>query len=280
MSFLMVSFIKSRKDIVIMKVGLIQLHSVPEDVEGNFCKGIMMFHEAVKKGADFIAFPELWTCGYYLETEGFLNAEKMNIEIIDTFKTLSKENHVVTLLPLPIKENEKLYIGMYLIESNGEIIAEYHKSFLWGREQNYFVHGERDYRPVDTSVGRLGLLICYDMEFSEPSRILAKKGAQMIVAPSVWSIPAENRWQIQYAARALDNTVFVCGINNVGEGACGETKVVGPMGNTIAEASKTEEEVLVCDIDFSTIDEARKIVPYLEEYDDNLFPGGIEKVRV
>ena len=262
-----------------MKVGLIQIHSVPEDVKGNVNKGIKMFQEAVEKGADIIVFPELWTCGYYLETEGFLKAEKQNPEILERFQSLSRENEVLTLIPLPIKKEGKLYIGMYLIEKTGEIIAEYHKSFLWGREQKYFTSGERKYEPVDTSIGRIGLLICYDMEFAEPSRILAKKGAQIIFAPSVWSIPAENRWQIQYAARALDNTIFVCGINNVEEGACGKTKVVGPMGNTLMEASAEKEEVLVCEVDYQQIEEAKKIVPYLAEYDDSLFPGGIEKIQ-
>ena len=82
-------------------------------------------------------FPELWTCGYYLETFDFLAAVKENDKILEKFQALAKETHTVTVLPLPQKKGEDLYIGLYVIESDGRILAEYQKSFLWGREQNY-----------------------------------------------------------------------------------------------------------------------------------------------
>lgn len=255
-----------------MKIALIQLHSKPTEIKENVKKGIKMYHEAVEKGAKLIVFPELWTCGYYLETFDFEAAVRENSWILETFCDLARKNKTVIVLPLPQKKEGNLYIGLYVIENNGEIIKEYQKSFLWGREQNYFVHGEREYVPVDTSVGKLGLLICYDIEFPEPSRALALKGAQLLIIPSVWSLPALNRWQIQLPARALDNTVFVAGINNVGEGACGHSKVVQPDGAVLTEASEDKEEVLLCEIDFDKISEVRDRIPYLKEYDQKLAP--------
>ena len=112
----------------------------------------------------------------------------------------------------------------------------------------------------------------YTVEFPEPSRVLALKGAQLLLVPSVWSLPALNRWQIQLPARALDNTVFVAGINNVGEGACGHSKVVQPDGAVLTEASEDKEEVLLCEIDFDKISEVRDRIPYLKEYDQKLAP--------
>lgn len=197
-----------------------------------------MYQEAVEKGAQLVVFSELWTCGYYLETFDFEAAVTENDWILKTFCDLAKKNETVIVLPLPQKKEGNLYIGLYVIEKDRTVVKEYQKSFLWGREQNYFVHGKREYTPVDTSVGRLGLLICYDIEFPEPARALALKDAQIILVPSVWSMPALNRWQIQLPARALDNTVFVAGINNVGEGACGHSKVVQPDGAVLAEASE------------------------------------------
>ena len=257
-----------------MKIGLIQLHSIPTEIERNVQNGIRLFRQAAEKGAELIVFPELWTCGYYLETFDFLAAAGENDWILEKFKNLAKETHTVVVLPLPQKKEEGLYIGAYVIESNGKIIGEYQKSFLWGREQNYFIHGKRDYTPIDTSLGKLGILICYDIEFPEPSRILAMQGAEVIIVPSEWSIPAMNRWQIQLPARALDNTVFVLGINNVKEGAGGCSKAVSPAGDVIAEAPSEEETALVCEIDLSEIPQVRKKIPYLEEYDCALLPGG------
>lgn len=256
-----------------MKVALIQIHSVPTEVENNVERGILMFNEAVEKGAKAVVFPELWTCGYFLETFDFLAAEKENAWILEKFKKLSKDNGVLTILPLPQLIDDELYIGLYVIENTGEIIAQYQKSNLWGREQNYFKPGKKNYKAIDTSIGRIGVLICYDIEFPEPSRLLALDGAQLVFVPSVWSIPAQNRWDIQLPARALDNTIFIAGVNNIGEGACGHCKVLSPIGDVIADAGEKDEAVLICDIDYKIIDEVREKIPYLKEYDRSLTPG-------
>lgn len=258
-----------------MKIALIQIHSIPTEVKKNVNRGIEMYSEAVRKGAEVVAFPELWTCSYYLETFDFVAAVKENDWILAKFCELAKKNSTVIILPLPQIIGEKLYIGLYVIEKNGEIIRDYQKSFLWGREQEYFVHGPRKYKAIDTSVGRIGVLICYDIEFPEPARLLALDGAQLIFVPSVWSIPAKNRWDIQLPARALDNTLFIAGINNTGEGACGSSKVLSPIGDVLAEGSEDKEEIVICDIDYSLIDKVREKIPYLAEYDSALTPGGV-----
>lgn len=255
-----------------MRIGLIQIHSAPGKIEQNVKKGIEMFQRAVEGGVDLVAFPELWTCGYNLETDGFFEAVAENDWILKKFEQMAKDTHTVIVLPLPQKVDDRLFIGLYVIESDGKIVREYQKSFLWGREQQYFAHGKREYEPIKTSVGKLGVLICYDIEFPEPSRVLALKGAEILIVPSVWSIPALPRWQIQLPARALDNTIFVLGVNNVKEGACGHSKVVSPMGTVLAEASEEKEEILFCDIDMSDIAETRSKIPYLKEYDMSLAP--------
>jgi len=180
----------------------------------------------------------------------------------------------MSVLPVPQKKADGLYIGLYVIEKDGSILSEYQKSFLWGREQNYFLPGKRAYEPIRTSLGMIGTLICYDIEFPEPSRLLGLKGAQVLFVPSVWGNRAQSRWDIQLPARALDNTVFVVGVNNVGEGACGRSKVISPTGKVIAEASGSREEILFVKLDLGEIKEVRKEIPYLKEYDMALIPGG------
>ena len=257
-----------------MKIALIQIHSVPNEIEDNVKHGIEMYHDATSKGAKCIVFPELWTCGYYLEKKDFFAAVEKNEVILEMFQRQAQTDKVMIILPLPIIQEKNLYIGLYIIENNGKIIGCYHKSFLWGREQNYFNHGKREYNPINTSIGKIGVLICYDIEFPEPSRILALKGAQIIFVPSVWSIPAKNRWDIQLPARALDNTVFIAGINNTGEGACGHTKFIGPCGEVLDELDQDNEAILVFDIDYSEIDRVREKIPYIKESDSKLIPGG------
>lgn len=119
-------------------------------------------------------------------------------------------------------------------------------------------------------------MICYDIEFPELSRILALRGAQLIIVSSVTRLASEKRWDIQLPARALDNTVFVLGANTVGEGSCGKTKLIDPKGAIVHECSRTKEEILLCDLDFSQIDKARLKIPYLKEFDYSLVPGLVE----
>ncbi|MEW9032406.1 MAG: nitrilase-related carbon-nitrogen hydrolase, partial [Planifilum fimeticola] len=85
---------------------------------------------------------------------------------------------------------------------------------------------------------------------------------------------AESRWDIQLPARALDNTVFVLGANTTGEGSCGKSKLVAPDGRVQAEASGEGEEALIGEVDLSLISRARQRIPYWDDYDPSLTPGG------
>lgn len=117
-------------------------------------------------------------------------------------------------------------------------------------------------------------MICYDIEFPEPARILALKGAELIFVPSVWSFQAEKRWDIQLPARALDNTVFIFGVNTYGNNACGKSKLIDPNGSILLEAPKDSEKILYQDIDFEQILKTRKKIPYLSEFPSQFIPGG------
>ena len=84
-----------------MKLALIQLHSKPTEVKENVDKGVGMYREVVEKGAELLVFPELWTCGYYLETFDFEAAVQENDWILEKFQGFAKENGTVIVLPLP-----------------------------------------------------------------------------------------------------------------------------------------------------------------------------------
>ncbi|WNS73711.1 nitrilase-related carbon-nitrogen hydrolase [Bacillus sp. DTU_2020_1000418_1_SI_GHA_SEK_038] len=256
------------------KLAAIQMHSKPKERETNIQTCIKMVEEAVNKGAQLVVLPELWLSGYYLSREEFeLFGEEPTGKTVSLFRELAKKWGIVMIVPYVEKEQDDLYISQAIIESNGDLLVNYRKSFLWGREQGIFTPGERKYEVVNTSLGKIGVLICYDIEFPEPSRILTLQGAELIVAPSVWSIPAEPRWDIQLPARALDNTVYVLGVNTVYEGSCGKTKLVAPDGHVLCEAPRDEPYILLHDIDSSLIDETRVRIPYLEEFDMKLVPG-------
>ncbi|MDF2682258.1 MAG: hypothetical protein K0R47_3448 [Brevibacillus sp.] len=258
-----------------VKVAAIQMKPDSGKVEANLQQAIRMGEQAARDGAHLIVFPELWKTGYHLTKGEFQQlAETPAGKTVSLLRELAKEWRTVIVLPFAEKEEDRLYISLAVIENTGELLATYRKSFVWGKEKESFTDGERVYRTIRTSLGNIGVLICYDIEFPEPARLLALQGAELIIVPSVWSFPAESRWDIQLPARALDNTVFLLGVNTVGEGSCGKSKLVAPDGHVLCEAPREEPCILLHEIDPTLIVKTRAFIPYLADYDKTLVPGG------
>ncbi|WP_257347299.1 nitrilase-related carbon-nitrogen hydrolase [Pseudalkalibacillus decolorationis] len=257
-----------------LKVAAIQLQAFPGQRDKNIRNCIEMVEKAAEQGAELIVLPELWVSGYYLTKDEFQSLQEVPTgETVSLFQKLAKKLGVMLIVPYVEGENEHLYISLAVIETTGEVLANYRKSFLWGREKEIFTPGERVYNAIDTSKGKIGVLICADIEFPEPSRILALQGVELIIVPSVWSYGAETRWDIQLPARALDNSVYILGVNTVNEGSCGKSKLVAPNGEVLCEASRSEQSILIHDVDFSIIPDVRKEVPYLKDLDKKLLPN-------
>ncbi len=253
----------------------IQLTPILGDVQANLARGIEYLRQVADK-ADIIVFPELWTTGYYLSKQVFEQlAETQEGPTIDRLREEALKAKSVVISSFAEKDVDgQLFISAAIIDQNGELLGVLRKSLLWGRESDIFKMGEIRYPIIETKFAKIGVLICYEMEFPEPSRLLALEGAELILCPSVWSVAASRRWDIQLPARALDNTIFIMGVNTVGNNSCGKSKLVGPMGDILAEASDSREEVLVRAVDIKSLYWARDENHYLEDYRTKLTPGG------
>jgi len=257
------------------QVAGIQMTPIMNDVDANLKRGVQFIRHAAEE-ADLIVLPELWTTGYYLSKEAFYNlAETRQGKTISLMQEEASRAQAAIICPF-VEKNDKneIFIAAAIIDSDGKLRAVVRKSLLWGREQNIFQKGKIRYPIFDTKLGKIGVLICYEMEFPEPSRLLALQGAEIIVCPSVWSVAASHRWDIQLPARALDNTIYVFGVNTVGNNSCGKSKLVSPLGDILAETSDKREEILVSAVDKEALYWARKEVPYLEDYRTKLAPSG------
>ncbi|WP_280769212.1 nitrilase-related carbon-nitrogen hydrolase [Salipaludibacillus daqingensis] len=255
-----------------LKIAGVQMFSDDLQVSKNKQKAIELVKEAANNGAKMICLPELWVTGYNLKKEDLSNlAETHDGETVNTFKKLAKQLGVVLVIPFLESENmidtkkQSYYISAAIIDCDGSIVGVYRKSMLWGTEKNIFTAGEKVYEVYHTSLGSIGVLICYDIEFPEPARALALKGAQLIFVPSVWSFEAEPRWDIQLPARALDNSLYIFGINTYGNNSCGKSKLLDPNGSLLTCAPKYKEEIIYGNIDFQKILETRKRIPYIAD---------------
>ncbi|MBO8172332.1 MAG: nitrilase [Bacillaceae bacterium] len=259
------------------KVAAIQMKVLPGKVKENRKKATRMVKQAAAAGAELVVLPEFWLSGYHLTSEEFRPlGETPYGETVTRFRELARNLQIIMVVPFLENRDGDLYVSAAVIERSGELLGIYRKTYLWGKESDTFVPGEKYYPVFDTSLGKLGVLICYDAEFPEPARLLALQGAQLVVVPSVWSLEAEPRWDIQLPARALDNTVFVLGTNTTGNGSCGKSKLVAPDGRVLKQVEREEEAILIHDVDFKLLTTTRERIPYLQDYDTMLTPGGNE----
>lgn len=254
------------------KIALAQFDSILKNVKANLDKMVIMIKEASKNNADIIVFPELFSTGYNLElieNKIFDMAENSKGPVISAACEEARLNSIWVVIPIAYREGKKIYNSAVIINNNGEIVNIYHKNNLWDTEQKYFGFGSHDYKVFESDFGKFGVIICYDVDFPETSRALALAGAEIIFVPAAWATTHRNLWNIFLPSRALENTVFVAGINRTGvEGEVeyfGDSKVFDPTGELIARAGENTEEILYCDIDTNSIPEIRKGFPYLKE---------------
>jgi predicted amidohydrolase len=156
-----------------------------------------------------------------------------------------------------------------MISPAGKVSSVYRKLHLFDalgfKESAKLVPGKSIPKPAKTSVGRLGLLICYDLRFPEMSRILTVKGAEVLVAPSAWVAGEmkEEHWQTMIKARAIENGSYVIAPDQVGNIFCGRSMAVDPFGVVLVDMAQ-REGVEVVDIDKSRVQQVRKSLPLLK----------------
>lgn len=254
------------------KIALAQFDSKINDVGANDIKMARMIADAAKNEAEIIVFPELFSMGYNLDLIGeelFNLTEGADGTTISIACSEAKKNGIYVIIPIAYKEEEKIYNSAVIIDNDGKVLNIYYKNNLWDIEQKYFEYGGHDYRVYDAPFGKFGVIICYDVDFPETCRTLAMKGAEIIFIAAAWATTHRNLWDVFLPARALENTVFIAGVNRTGiEGDLvyfGDSKVFDPTGELVARAGENTEETLFCEVDLSSIQEIRKDFPYLRD---------------
>ena len=217
------------------------------------------------KPVDLVVFPELSLTGYECsELYHELAEEVPGGASIAEMSRVAKEEGVYIVFGLVEKAvlagEEVLYNTIVLLDKTGNFVGSYRKSHLVeGPETKYFRKGT-EYPVFETEIGRIGLMICWDTAYPEVARILALKGAEIIVAPAAWEDPYDEDWDIVQCARSFDNVLYVASCNHVGPERkltfFGKSKIVGPTGRTIVEAGD-KEEIITATVDLDVLPELR-----------------------
>ncbi len=276
-----------------IKVALIQMKS--SDVDENIKKTVEFIKEASSKGANIVCTQELFKTDYFPQVENwdyFKLAEPVNesSETIKKFSEIARELGIVVILSLFEKRTDGIYHNTAaVIDADGKYLGKYRKMHIPDDphfyEKFYFTPGDLGYRVFNTKFGKIGVLICWDQWFPEAARLTAMRGAKIIFYPTAigW-LPSEkeeygesqyNAWETIQRSHAVANGIYVASVNRVGfekspdgnEGIefWGQSFISNPYGKIIEKASEKEEEVLICDVDLSAIDETRTAWPFFRD---------------
>jgi len=237
-------------------------------------KHIKMIADAAGQGAQVIGLQEIFHGPYFCAEQDprwYATAEPEDGPTVTRMREVAREHGVVLIVPWYEEEQPGVYYNTAcVIERDGGIVGKYRKTHIpqvgpcfW--EKFYFKPGNLGYPVWDTSVGRIGLIICYDRHFPEVARELGLKGAELVFNPSA-TVESLSRylWELEQPAHAVANGFWIAASNRVGVEAplnshkfYGSSYFCSPRGKIVAQASDSEDEVLVADIDLDEIRDVR-----------------------
>ncbi len=245
------------------QVAIVQATGTNGDVSGNL-ERMKSIVEKTKAGASevkLVLFPELAVTGYYLAPEIASHAEPADGEAARYLGEAAKAcGTYIAYGYVESGTDGKTYNSLQLIDSAGQPVANYRKIHLTDLERDVYTPGN-ELVVADTELGKIGLMICWDLAFPELARSLAVRGADLLLAPAAWEKPYDDPFLLFAMARAIDNTVYLATCNQIGTSGdlafFGKSGLYGPDGESIAVAETDEEQVIVGEIDFAHRDRVR-----------------------
>lgn len=249
------------------QLAMIQMHSEFGEVESNVRKAEKMAREARANGAVLICLPESFSCGYYcLGMEEMLRyAQRTDGPTVRRFQALAKELGAYLIVPIiESAEDGSFRNTAVLIDDFGQVVGQYSKCHLTDAEKPFLTPGS-ELKTFDTRYGKIGILICHDISFPEAARVLALRGAQVIVCPLAWrDLSFYRDWLIQaMTGRALENVLFTASAAMAGRDLpespfTGTSLFAGPRGKILAKAGIDEETILYHLIDLDVLRKERE----------------------
>ena len=229
-----------------LTIGLIQFKPRWGDVESNLAATVEMFTAASKKGCHVVVLPEMWPTGMYGDLDFHRFKQTVPGHFTDFLTEHAKKNSFFIIAGMPERGvGNQIHNTSVMVSDEGVILAKHRKVqvYTFLGEEKIWTPGDT-FTVVDTTIGRVGLLVCYDGDFPESWRINALMGADIVFHISAYESPCENWWDKFYPAAALQNVVWSVLCNTVGDTVLngeplhlfGRSRIIAPDGEIIAEA--------------------------------------------
>jgi predicted amidohydrolase len=256
-----------------MKVAVVQFKASTYK-ETNLKKIINYISEAAQNKAVLVAFPEFmmfYTDSSQTPKQLASLAETINDNFVNTIAKSANQNQIQVIGSFYEKSTKKnrVYDTSFVIDKTGKVISTYRKIHLYDalgfRESDKMTSGSKITKPVKTSIGIVGMMICYDLRFPEMSRSLAASGSEVLVAPSAWvkGDMKEEHWLTINKTRAIENGCYVIAPDQVGNIYCGRSVVVDPYGKILLDMKK-KQGIGYVNIELKKIKQIRKVLPLLK----------------
>jgi predicted amidohydrolase len=255
-----------------MKVAIAQLAS-GTDKSANLVKAKDYISKAKKMGADLVLIPEVYMV--HVPAGSGVNkadvAEPIDGPFVTGLAQAARDNQIYVIGGIYESkkgENIRAYNTTVFIDRSGRLLQQYRKTHLYDafarKESDTVIHGDEQFKTVETEFGKVGIFVCYELRFPEVSRRLVLEGADILFLPTAWVAGAmkEDHFETLLRARAIENTVYICAADQVGNIYAGRSMVVDPMGVVVGSAGE-EEALFVADIDLDRIRRVRESLPCL-----------------
>lgn len=250
------------------RVGLAQSDCVLGDEVKNLEKARSLISHAAKENVQLVVFPEMYLTGYALENISS-HAQLTDGPLLSEVYQMAKQERMVIALGFPELDphSGRVYNSVCIVDKDGSLRGIQKKTHLYSKEKTAFQAGDK-IESFETSLGRMGIMICYDVYFPETARSLVLSGAEIILAPSADWFPLDKLVDRLITARAAENSVYVLYCNRVGVEAdyhfFGRSRILDPRGSTLGEAAE-HEELLIGDIDLTFARHVRDELGLLED---------------
>ena len=254
------------------------------DKTANIAQAFSMIKEAARNGASCIVLPEIFYFPFELLTLRRFSGDEM--QLVHRFTEVARKFQVhICSGSMVIADGTSRFNRSQLFGPTGEELLSYDKCHLFDvqlkdmrvKESLVFTHGDHA-SAVDTDLGRIGIVICYDIRFPEITRHLARWGTELLLVPAVFNqVTGPAHWECFMRTRAVENQFFVAAASQgrildpkAPYQAFGHSMVVDPWGTVIAEAGE-EETILYADLDATVLESTRKRLPLLQHRRDTLY---------
>ena len=264
-----------------MKVALIQMR-MQEDSTKNLIHAKDLIRKAAAQRAEIVCLPELFHTLYFPQEESS-DAKKyavtLDSEMLEELRKFSEQLKIILIIPF-YEQNGTQQFNTAAVFDTGLLLGVYRKMHIphdpLFYEKNYFTASEDGFITINTRLGKIGVLICFDQWYPEAARILALQGAEVIFYPTAigWGLEedildeAQDAWEIVQRGHAIANNVFVCTVNRIGKEKemlfWGRSFVSDPFGKILQRAGTRYEEIIIQDLDLSEVHRLRNSWGFLQ----------------